>query len=361
MFGLTPEARFTALLWVLAALVLQALLLILVGVWVQIRWERRHRLRVDCQALWEEGIVAYLYRGNRDLSVFGTLGPRERRLFIPFLLRVLGTLAGREGAAVRALYHRLELFKGLGGRLHSHRPKLRAMAALEVGSFRVEGHFPRMVELLSDSVPHVAHAAARGLAGTGRLDFAEAVLRWALSQDVLQQGRQLEILERFGSDFMRWMESRLDTSERLNLREWIIYAQLAASGRKVVEPSRLIAMLDMGDLEALAAAIRALGSLGMHEALPFVMPFAEHKSWILRAQAAKVIGCLAGAAGVPKLLDLIGDRVFAVRRNAAWGLVQTGSPGITALWELSGDAAANPFARDLARECLQWLEPTGDA
>jgi len=358
---MTPAAMLTALRWILVALVAQACLLLLVGVWVQLRWERRQQLRVDCQALWEQGVVTYLYGGNRDVKSFGTLGPKERRLFIPFLIRVLGTLSGREGEAVRALYHRLELFKGLGARLHSRRPKLRALALLEVGTFHVEGHFPRMVELLSDPVPHVAHSAARGLAGTGRLAFAEAVLLWALSQDVLQQGRQLEILESFGADFMRWLEARLDAQERNNLREWIIYAQLAASGRKVEEPSRLIAMLGMDDLEALAAAIRALGSLGMPEALPFLLPFAGHASWILRAQAAKAIGTLSGGGGVTTLLGLISDPVFAVRHNAALALMQAGATGVNALHQLARDEHGNALARGHARECLQWLHTSGGA
>ena len=361
MSDLAPGTLYTALLWVLGALVLQAILLVAAGAWIQLRWERGNHLQADCHALWEQGIVRYLYSADQDVAHFGPLGPKERRLFIPFLLRVLGTLAGHEGAAVRVLYHRLGLFRGLGARLHSRRPKQRALAVLEVGSFQVAGHYPRLVELLSDPIPYVAHGAASGLAGTGQLVFAEAVLNWALSQDLFQQGRMLEILERFGAGFMQWLESRLDTHGMLELREWILYAQLAASGRRISEPSRLIAMLDLVDEDALAAALRALGALGMPDSLPFVLPFAGHRSWILRAQAAKAMGALAGPAGIPRLLDLICDPVFAVRRNAALALSEAGPAGLSALWYLSVDPSANPFARDLARECLQWIEPAGGA
>ena len=359
MGWLTPDALLTILTWVLGILFAQFLLMLAGGGWLQLRQKRWNQRRIACHQKWEQDIVHYLYGSDHDIGCFGILTSEERRLFIPFLLRVLGTLAGSEGEAVRDLYHRMALFTGVGQRLHSRRPKLRAMAALEVGSFQVEIHYDRLQELLADPVPHVAHAAARGLGNTQRLAYAEPVLRWVLHQEVFQQERLIWILESFGAEFMRWLEARLDASQESDLQERMIYAQLAASTRRVEEPSRLIAMLDTGDVEAESAAIKALGALGSPEALPYVLPRATHPSWVIRAQVAKAIGILAGPKAIPALLELICDPRFEVRRNAAQALSHLGAAGVKVLREMAEDPLADPFARDLARERLQWVDTAG--
>lgn len=357
MTWLTPEAWLRLLLWALAILVAQLLLMLVGGAWMQVRHKRWNRLRIACLQKWENDIVHYLYAEPRDAGRFGRLGPTERRFFIPFLLRVLGTLAGSEGQAVRALYHELELHKGLGRRLASRWQKRRAMAALEVGSFRVEAHYDRLKDLLEDPVPHVAHAAARGLGNTQRMEYAEPVLRWVLRQEVFQKERLLWVLEGFGIDFMRWMEARLDAASERNMDEWMIYAMLAASTRQVEDPSRLVSLLEADSTEVAAAGLKALGALGSPEVLPHVLPLASHPSWIIRAQAAKAIGILAGPGGLPILLSLICDPRFEVRRNAAQALFRLGPAGVEALRVVAEDAHEDPFARDLARERLQWLDP----
>jgi HEAT repeat protein len=270
---------------------------------------------------------------------------------------VLGTLAGSEGAMVRDLYHRLSLAQGLEKRLRSRRPKLRAMAALEVGCFQVEPLLPRLQAMLRDPAPHVAHTAAKGLAATQRLEFAAPVLDWVLRQETIQQERLLWILESFGPGFLSWLENRMDQEEAQDPREWMIYALLAASTRQIQDPARLMLMLETGETELQAASLKALGAIGMPESLPAVMPFSDHPDWVLRAQAAKAIGILAGPGAIPRLLDLICDPVFDVRRNAAHALLRVGASGIEALHWLAQDPAADPFARDLALERLQWEGP----
>jgi hypothetical protein len=345
------------LLWALGLLVVQLVLMLILGAWLQVRHKRWNRMRIACLQKWENEIVHYLYGEVRDANRFGPLDPDERRFFIPFLLRVLGTLAGSEGQAVRELYHQRKLHRGLRKRLVSRQQKPRAMAALEVGSFHVEEHYGRLQELLSDPIPHVAHAAARGLGNTQRMEFAEPVLQWVLHQEVFQKERLLWILESFGAEFMRWMEARLDAAPDPDPDEVMIYAQLAASTRRVEDPSRLVALLESSNTEVAAAAIKALGAIGSPEGLPFVMPLATHPSWIIRAQAAKAIGILAGPGGVPSLLTLICDARFEVRRNAAQALLRLGPAGVEALRVVAEDVNEDPFARDLARERLQWIDP----
>jgi HEAT repeat protein len=356
MPGLGADRLLSLLLIITAVLFLQFLLLIAVGLWLQIRRQRRHRFRIRCHQRWEQEIVDYLYDGKRDTTPFQQLSPDETALFTPFLLRVLGTLAGSEGESVRELYVRLGLSRDLAARLRSRSPKVRAQAALEVGSFQVEEHYPRLLALLSEKVPFVAYSAARGLSGSHRIEFSGPVVDWVHNQDVLQQERLLWLFEGFGEAFLPWLEDRLrqDRSAPLAQRDRITYALTAQSTRSVGDGSFLLAMLGENQIEVQAATLKALGALGNPDHLQAVLPFAHHADWILRAQAVKAIGVLAGRQAVPLLLQGLCDSVFDVRRNSAQALARLGSAGMDALRTVVQDPAADPFARDLAVEHLHW-------
>jgi hypothetical protein len=58
-------------------------------------------------------------------------------------------------------------------------------------------------------------------------------------------------------------------------------------------------------------------------------------------------------------LPLTADPVYEVRRNAAQGLADLGHAGIGALAWLADDPEADRFARDIARERLEWAQERG--
>lgn len=341
------------LFWLIVMLGAQFILLVAAGAWIQRRRDHLNRFRISCRRKWERQIVAFLYEG-REPAPFLKLGRTERRLFIPFLLRVLAVLSGREGAAVRKLYHQARLSRGLNRRLRSRWPRERALAALEVGTFQVEVYFPRLLTMLGDPVPFVAHTAARGLANSKRLEFASPVLDWVLSQDSFQMERQLWILEGFGPSLLTWLELRMLSRDRPDEREWVIFAKLAASYRSVPHASRLMDMLQFANPELRILAVKAIAALGYPEALPSVRPLVEDPNWVMRSQAATAMGILAGPDAVPNLVELMADPVFEVRRHAAQALYRLGAAGAAALRKLADDPAADAFARDLAMERLQW-------
>ena len=68
---------------------------------------------------------------------------------------------------------------------------------------------------------------------------------------------------------------------------------------------------------------------------------------------------LGGPSAIPNLLSLMTDQVYEVRRNAAQGLADLGHAGISALTWVAGDVTADRFARDIARERLEWTDERG--
>ena len=354
MVDRSPEALLSLLLWVLAGLTCQFMLVVALGGWLQVKKNRHNAMRIACSQRWEDGLVRLLYGDGSDEAFLG-MGRAEKRLVIPFLLKALATLAGTEGEAVRALYQHLGLAQDLHRRLASRQPNLRAMAAMEVGTFRVEAAYPQLLVLLRDPVPRVAHAAARSLAATGDLAFAGPVLAWVKQESRYQQERLLWILEAFGLAFLPWLEARLEANPDPDPQDRILYALMAAALRFLQDSGPLEAMLRTGNPERQTAALKALGAIGNPEALPSVVPFARSEYWVHRGQAARAIGALAGTSAIPLLLHLLADPVFNVRRKAAKALAQLGPAGREALLWVAQDRTADPFARDLARERLHWL------
>ena len=354
------EPTLTLVVWILVALSLQFVLVLSAGILLQKRQARLNQHRIASMRKWEEAIVDYFY-GSGQSTAFQGLARRERPLFITFLLRLLAAVSGPEGESVRALYLALDLARNLDQRLVSRDTNRRALAAMEVGSFRLAEHYPALVRLLRDRSAHVAHAAAKGLAGSGDLAYAKAVLDWVVTQEVYQRDRLLSILDGFGPEFLPWLETCMEERDSPDSREALIFALLAASSRNLEDTACLQRLLKLGSMEVQAAALKSLGAIGNPEALGAVLPFAGHASWALRAQAAKTIGALAGVGGLGILLDLMTDRVFEVRRNAAHALADVGPAGIQALQGLLDYPEADPFARDLARERLQAIHQEPDA
>lgn len=348
-------AHDLAFLWGIA-FVLGALLLALAGLGAHLQYTRtRHqRRRIQWHERWERDIVGWLFQEGDLPESFQHLGPQDRSTLIAFLLRVLGIIGGPERGRILALYHQLGLTQGLETRLRSRKPRTRAIAALEVGSFQAPEHYPRLVELLEDPVPHVAHAAARSLALGAGMAQVEPVMAWILRQEFFQRDRILWILESFGPAVLDWLEAR--PADDRDPREQLLYLQLVSSLRYAPNPDRVFQALREGDLECQAAALRALGELLHPDGWEACLPFAESPQWVLRARAMKVLGILGGLQALGPLLRGLEDPVFEVRRNAADGLVHLGPAGRTALECVRTDPHSDPFARDLAEEVQQWRE-----
>ena len=353
------EPTLTLVAWILGALAVQFLLVLSAGVLLQKRQARLNQHRIDCMKKWEEAILDYFY-GSGQSTPFQGMPAQERPLFVTFLLRLLAAVAGPEGEAVRALYLELDLADNLEARLVSRNTNRKALAAMEVGTFHLAAHYPALVRLLRDPSAHVAHAAAKGLAGSGDLAYAKDVLAWVVTQEVYQRDRLLSILDGFGAEFLPWLEGCLEERDSPDATEALIFALMAASSRNLQDTACLQRLLRLGSLDVQAAALKALGAIGNPEALKSVLPFAGHASWALRAQAAKAIGALAGVGGLGILLDLMADRVYEVRRNASQALADIGPAGIQALEGLLAYPEGDPFARDLARERLQAINPDRD-
>lgn len=330
----------------------------LFGAVLQARRDRQNRHRIARFQEWEARLAEHLFCDPAARKPFGRIARQDRWLFRTFLARYQATLAGQEADLLRGLYLGLGIHATLPRRLRSRLPRVRAEAAQEIGLFRLAGYQPLLLPLLHDPAPFVAHVAAQSLARGRNLAHAPAVMDWVLHEDLYQRDRLLRVLEGFGPDLLPWMADYLPPVEA-DPGPWTLYAQLAGALRHQDSLPRLLELLDSPELELQVAALKALAALGHPQVYARVLPLAAHGAWEVRAQAARALGILGGPEAIPDLLRLTSDRVYEVRRNAAQGLADLGHGGTAALAWLAEDGGADPFARDIARERLEWADERG--
>jgi hypothetical protein len=355
--------------------------LVLAGALLQVSRDRQNRRRIACYQAWEVQLTDYLFKGGYEHGAFGAVAHADRWLFRNFLARYQSTLAGQESELLRQLYLDLGIHTSLPRRLKSRNPRTRAQAALEIGAFhldepgdhapalaerpwrwrpaeRLEGHLDAVRPLLDDPVPYVAHVAAQSLAQSQDLAYAAPVLAWVMREEVYQRERLLRVLEGFGPDLLPWMKDHLESPNQ-DPGPWVLYALLAGSHRHRESLPRLVWLLGVPDVDLRVSALKALIILADPTVYPQVKAFAASPAWEIRAQAARALGILGGPSAVPDLLPLMADRVYEVRRNAAQSLVDLGHAGAEALTWVAEDPNADRFARDIARERLEWTHERG--
>lgn len=357
-YQVPPEQLLHLLLWGTIALAVLLLGLVLVGGIFQYRRDRENRHRITCYQAWEKQLAIHLFGGGAARGPFPPVPAADTPLFQRFLARYQATLAGTEADLLRGIYLGLGVHPSLPRRLADPSAQIRAQAATEVGLFQLDQYLEAVVTLLKDPVPHVAHAAARTLTRSQDLRFAEPVMAWILGQDRYQRDRLLRILESFGPNLLFWMKTHLPSPQE-SPESWVLFARLATAHRHHASEESLMKLLEVSDVDLQASAIRALGSLADPHIYDRVLPLTQHEAWPVRAQAAQALGRLGGPAAIPDLLPLTADPVYEVRRNAAQGLADLGHAGTSALAWLAEDPSADRFARDIARERLEWSQERG--
>ena len=355
---LPPALVLQFLIWgtvILGSLVIG---LIVLGTAIQYRRDQQNLHRIDRYRAWEKDLANYLFGAEVSPRAFPPVPLSDRGLFQKFLTRYHATLAGQEAEALRDLYLNLDVSGSLPKRLKSRHATVRAQAAQEVGIFRLPEHLEAVLPLLNDPVPYVAHLAAQALTMRQDLRFARPVLDWVLREEHYQRERILRVLEGFGPELLPWMELHLEPAEEAP-EGWILFALLAGAHRHRESAARLLTLIEMPNLEIQAAALKALAALADPLTYPWVQPLARHAAWLIRAQAAKALGLIGGPDAIPALIELTGDPVYEVRRNAAQGMADLGHAGTSALTWLAEDPSADRFARDIARERLEWADERG--
>jgi HEAT repeat protein len=105
------------------------------------------------------------------------------------------------------------------------------------------------------------------------------------------------------------------------------------------------------ELELRVTAARALGRLGMGEAIPALITVLSDEHWPVRAMAAQALGRLSASPAIDALVACVSDRSLWVRHHAAYALAAIGGEAHDALCALAA-RADDRYAREMARDAL---------
>jgi HEAT repeat protein len=196
----------------------------------------------------------------------------------------------------------------------------------------------------------VSLAAARGLARHRDLRS----LRWLLEHPAALSSRPLHalsgLLRGFGPGARALLIAALERGIPDTRIECACIDALGLSRCRSARGS-IAQRLRGPHLELRVAAARALGRLGMGEAIPALVMALADESWPVRAMAAQALGRLSATPAVEALSACVGDRSWWVRHHAAYALVSLGDEGRDALCELAA-RSDDRYAREMAREAL---------
>ena len=178
---------------------------------------------------------------------------------------------------------------------------------------------------------NVSLAAARSLARHRDLH----ALRWLLEHPAALSHRPLPalsgLLRAFGPGARALLIAALEKGLTETRLECACIDALGVS-RCLSARGSIAERLESPHLELRVAAARALGRLGMGEAIP-------------------ALGRLSATPAVEALCDCVGDRSWWVRHHAAYALLGLGDEGRDALCELAA-RSDDRYAREMAREAL---------
>jgi HEAT repeat protein len=183
--------------------------------------------------------------------------------------------------------------------------------------------------LIADKHPAVQAAATNCLT---RLEdeglIADVVARMPERSPAVRayQAEALRAVSRFAArPLLRYLRARGPASR---LEVWIQAAEIIGDPQCLAAAAALHRHSDPGVRAAVARALRRFPHPDTAAALRERIGDPE---WRVRAEAARSLGAVAGAAAVPPLVAALDDRAWGVRLRAALALAELGEPGRQAL------------------------------
>lgn len=345
---INPSAIIMTISMVLVLVVLAAAVLVL---HLHYRNARRERTRQRLFKQWRPLVFAYLDGAPLDQEI--RRAARRQPVWLLRLCVHLATLMrGATFERLREMLAEAGLIDWLLKELHSRREARVTTAARALALFQVPEAKPQLNRLVQSDSPAVVFSAALALARVAERQDLPPLLDVLAEFSATHQDLVVMVLLGYAeanpgefADFLNGHEVRdddlkvlvLETLGRLRLRE--------------SEPFLRAEVENPTSDEAGLKALRALGELRLMSSADLVRRAMNSANWETRAVAAWATGRLKDAQSLPRLQELMGDKMWAVRLNAANAMTSMEAPGLDALQTVA-ETSEDPFAEDMAHLAL---------
>jgi len=261
------------------------------------------------------------------------------------LITPLRVASGSPVESARAAAVRLGLIERWKKDLGAHVWWRQAAAARALGLVRAEGALKPLLTLLDDPHDEVRAAAVEGLGHLGDPGCVPALLRALPDASRHQRARVVESIRELGPG----VGHALVTHARLHPDDLATVAELIGFTGAATAHDDLLAWSSHADPRVRAAALQALGSLGLDDrAYYYVLRALGDASDAVRAMAARALGRSRRSDAAPYLAQHLGDE-WLVAAHAATALRMLGASGER---ELAARQDAPGLTGVLARQML---------
>jgi len=282
------------------------------------------------------------------ISARGGHGRAAERIAFAYLARLRGEAAvfladllARRGAMARLIRA-----------THSPRAHRRARAAERLGLIASPEAERRLAELVTgDHNAQVRIVATRALGKTGSAAAARTLLHSLSRPAPVPEGVVASALLELGPEAVPWLRAELAGGRR----QRAMAANVLGLLDELPAWEGLVENTGSGSVEVRTSAVRALGRLGLPQAIgPITACLHAGEDPALRAAAAYALGRIGDPRSVPPLAACLEDPHYWVAHNAAMALAEIGGPGAIALsLAAAGLGGGAAHAREaLARRAL---------
>lgn len=275
---------------------------------------------------WEPALLAVI-AGDAPTDSLGPLvGPRDRRYFVAFLLRLLRRLRGSERDTVIAVAR--PYLDDIATQLRSRSAEVRARAVQTLSLLGADAYRDAVRRALEDPSPLVTMVSARGLARGQDPEDAAAILL------------HLEHFDEWSPRFLAAMLASMGPNAAAPLCDTLADPLRPASVRAVAAdalralhdlPAADVAAAALGastDRELVAACLRLLAALGRPAHLPRILPLLTSDDPVVRGASVRALASLGSAAERELLRTGLYDPSPWVARAAAEGLMESGGTDV---------------------------------
>ena len=261
------------------------------------------------------------------------------------LITPLRVASGSPVTSARAAAVRLGLIDRWMAELDAHQWWVQADAARALGLVRAEGVLRPLLALLEDPHEEVRAAAVEALGHLGDPGCVPALLRAMTEASRHQRARVVEAIRELGPS----VAHALVTHARVRPDDLAIVAALIGFTGAASAADDLLAWSGHGDPKVRAAALQAIGSLGLDDrAYYYTLRALGDSDEAVRAMAARALGRSRRGEAAPYLAQHLGDD-WLVAAHAATALRMLGKSGER---ELVARQEAPGLAGVLARQML---------
>jgi len=286
---------------------------------------KAHRWR-GLEQRWEPALLEVIAGDAPADSLAPLVGPRDRRYFVAFLLRLRRRLRGSERDAVVAVAR--PYLDAIAEQLGSRSAEVRARAVQTLSLLGADIYGVELRRALEDPSPLVTMVAARGLARGQNPEHAAAILL------------HLEHFDEWNPRFLAAMLASMGPNAAAPLCDTLADPSRPVSVRAVAAdalralhdlPAADVAAAVLGastDRELVAACLRLLAALGRPAHLPRILPLLTSDDPVVRGAAVRALATLGSAAERELLRAGLDDPSPWVARAAADGLMESGGADV---------------------------------